>query len=304
MIKKLLCITAIVTIMAIASAPAFAFYVNVVEARVSGGGTNPLFTVNGLAASSGKSTAGPLAGWTGGGLTGTGNFYSSDATPVKSGTWSFTPGTTGYYDVYATWVSVTAAQNMPPTWTINYSGGSSTAAPSQLTGGNAWNLVASGKQFDAGVAKTAVLATPGTGTTGKRASYDSVAWAASEAGAVTNTGPANGATGIVLTGAGNDLTWTAGALDGYFNVWFGTVSGSLTQVGTNLSAGTLTFDPDSLSLAGSTQYFWRVDAGNVDRITPGAEWSFTTVVVPEPSSVLAFATGFIGLFGIIRRKRA
>lgn len=302
MIKRLLCITIIVMVVALASAPAFAFYVNVLSSRAVGGAINsPNFTMSGLATSSGKSTAAPLAGWTGGSLVGTGSYYAGDTTPVKWGDWSFNPTTTGYYDVYGTWSNVTVTQNMPPIWTINYAGGSSTASPTQVTGGNAWNLLASGKTMNAGTGYTAHLATPGTGASGKRASFDSVAWAASAADQANYTGPGNGQVGDVEDFM--ELSWTAGAKTMLFDVYFGTTSGGLTQVGSDLTVDMLAFDLVGTLVADET-YYWRVDSQNIDRVTTGAEWSFTTNPVPEPSSMLAFATGLIGLFGIVRRKKA
>jgi len=300
--KKLLVFAAILSIVALASAPAFAFYVNVVECRVAGGGQNPLYTQSGPAVSSGKSTAAPLAGWTGGTLSGTGNYYAGDTTPVKWGEWAFTPTTTGYYNVYGTWVNVTAAQNMPPTWTVRSADADVTASPSQTSGGNAWNLLATGKKFIAGTTYKTKLATPGTNTAGKRASFDSVAWAASAPTAVTNTAPGNGATDIPLTGAGNDLTWTAGSFNSFFDVFCDVNPTPTTKVGADLAGTVTSFDPDSLPLLSSTTYYWKVVAKNVDRSADGAIWSFKTV--PEPGSMLALGTGLIGLFGFIRRRRA
>jgi hypothetical protein len=266
----------ITALCSLAYASAFAGYVNVVECRVTGGAQNSLFTMNGPAASSGESTAAPLAGWTGGALTVGGSYYAGDSTPVKWGDWAFTPGAGkgGYYDVYATWSAVTAAQNMPPLWTIHNAGADATASPSQVTGGNAWNLLASGLQFNVGTTYKTRLATPG-----------------------------NGVTGIALTGAGNDLSWTAGSKDSFFDVYFGTSSGSLTKVGADLSVTTLSFDPDSLGLLGGTQYFWRVDAKNVDIITPGTEFAFTTLAVPEPSTAVLSLLGGLGLLAWNSRRR-
>ncbi len=117
---------------------------------------------------------------------------------------------------------------------------------------------------------------------------------------VTNTGPANGATGIVLTGAGNELTWTAGQYNSFFDVFCDTNANPTTKVASDITA--LTFDPDGLGLASSTTYFWKVVAKNVDLSATGDIWSFTTV--PEPGSMLALGTGLLGLFGFIRRRKA
>ncbi|HOX57686.1 MAG TPA: PEP-CTERM sorting domain-containing protein [Candidatus Paceibacterota bacterium] len=284
-----------------------AFYVNVLEARATGGAQNtPNFTMNGPAVSTAKSTAAPLAGWTGGVLSGTGTYYAGDTTPIKWGDWSFTPGTGygGYYDVYATWVNVTVAQNMPPIWTVNNAGAAVVVSPAQTSGGNAWNLLGAGLKFNQGTAYSTRLATPGTGTGGKRASFDSVAWAASAPAAVTyNAILPDDATDIALTGAGNDLSWTAGSYNSFFDVWFGTTSGSLTKVAT-LAEGTTSWDPESLApLSLGTQYFWRIDAGNVDRLAGGTEYNFTTLV-PEPSSALLGLLGGLGLMWIARRRTA
>jgi len=298
--KKWVTICAVVCIMMASAAQAY--YVNVVECRLTGGAQNPLYSQNGPAISSGKSTAAPLLGWTGGNLTGTGNYYAGDSTPVKWGEWMFNVPADkgGYYDVYATWVNVTAAQNMPPIWTINSADPAVTASPAQTTGGNAWNLLAAGKKFNAGTGYVARLATPGTGTTGKRASFDSVAWAVSLPGAPTNTGPANGATGIPQTGAGNELAWTAGASSSFFDVYLDINTDPVAKVGSNLT-GT-SFDPDSLSLMPNTTYYWKIVAGNVDRSAGGAVYSFTTL--PEPGAIALLVLGSLGSLALRRRRRA
>lgn len=301
MIEKLLRIAAVAIVLAVASVPAFAYYVKVVESCIPPGELNPLFTFTSLGPITARSSAVALPGWTGGGLNAAtySCYYGSD-TSARWGDWKFTPTTTGYYDVYSTWATNNYAAGVPaPTWTVHSANADVITSLSQTNGGNAWNLLAGAKQFNAGISYKTRLATPGTGQAGKRTYFDAVAWAASRAGAVSGTGPANG--GHMLIGGPTRLSWIAGADTMFFNVWFGTSSGALTKVASNLSVSTLEFDLAGL-LSPSTQYFWRVDAGNVDRITQGTEYSFTAV--PEPSSMLAFAAGFIGLFGFTGRKRA
>ena len=58
---------------------------------------NPLYTQNGPAVTTSKSTAA--------GLSGTGSYYAGDTTPVKYGDWAFTPTIGGYYHVNATWAN-------------------------------------------------------------------------------------------------------------------------------------------------------------------------------------------------------
>jgi hypothetical protein len=86
-------------------------------------------------------------------------------------------------------------------------------------------------------------------------------------------------------------------------VFFGTASGSLTKVGSDLPGTTLSFDPDSLSLQGGTQYFWRVDAKNVEVTITGTESGFTTVAIPEPSTAVLSILGGLGMTAWISRRR-
>lgn len=108
----------------------------------------------------------------------------------------------------------------------------------------------------------------------------------------TNPGPANGSTTV---GINDDLSWTPGANNSFFDVFFDINPTPTTQVVTN---GTLaTFDPGTL-LPNMT-YYWRVDAKNVlGDVTTGDVWSFTTT--PEPTTLV-----FLGLGGLILgRKRS
>lgn len=120
---------------------------------------------------------------------------------------------------------------------------------------------------------------------------------------VTYTGPANGAAGNVIDFLDMGLSWAPGEYNSFYEVWFGETSGSLTRLATVLAD--TSFDLDGLIQPGKT-YYYRVDSGNVDHITYGSEYSFTTNgdnAVPEMSSLASAALGLIGVFGFIRRKK-
>lgn len=266
----------------------------IIEARVTGGAQNPLYTQSGPAITSVKSTAT--------GLTGTGSYYAGESTPSKWGEWAFTPATTGYYTVSATW-GTNSYVGTSPTWTVRSADADVVVAKAQSAGANAWTTLATGKKFVAATQYKTKLATPVTTVTGKRVYFDSVRWVSATPTAVANTGPANVAVDIPLTGALNDLTWTAGSYNSFFDVFFDTNVSPTTKVAADVTA--LTFDPDSLGLQQGTTYYWKVVAKNVDMSAAGAIWSFTTEVVPEPSSLLALGTGLFGLVGFaVRRRRA
>ncbi len=89
-------------------------------------------------------------------------------------------------------------------------------------------------------------------------------------GPATNPGPADDSSGLGTT---TYLTWSAGELTTFHDVYFGTDSTpdagefQVNQTGT-------TFDPGTLDY--STTYYWRVDEINDEGSTAGPVWSFTT----------------------------
>jgi MYXO-CTERM domain-containing protein len=275
-----------------------AAYTNIVESRLSGGAINPLFTNNGFATTSAKSTAGAPPGGTGS-LVGTGCYYAGDTTPAKTGTYKFTPAADkgGYYNVYATWPTNAYASGIPaPTWTVQNAGANVVIALAQTSGGNAWNSLATGVKLNASTLYTTVVATAATGVSNKRTYADSVAWVAATPGAPTNTAPADMAVGIPQTGPGNELSWAAGAYSSFFDVFLDISSTPTTKVGADLT-GT-SFDPDALELLPNQTYYWKVVAKNVDVSTSGAVWSFTTT--PEPATMALLGLGAL----FLRRRRA
>ncbi len=264
----------------------------IIESRVSGGGQNPLYTQNGPAITSAKSTAA--------GLSGTGSYYAGDTTPVKWGQWAFTPATGqgGYYNVFATWANYATPGGCD--WVVNHAGGAYANATLQQTGsnGNAWQKVngSAALLFNAGTAYATRLNTIVAGTSGKRVYFDSIKWESVAPGAPTNTGPGNGATDVELDAM---LTWNAGQYNSFFDVFVeANNSNPSVKVGSNLAAGTTSLDPGDL--LPSTTYYWKVVAKNVDQSASGAVWSFTTT--PDPATLVLMGLG--GLMFIRRRRSA
>jgi hypothetical protein len=264
------------------------------------------------------------------GCTATTSRYSGTGTyfgPSRYAQYTFTPTMTGYYELDLAWIS-TAGQTHTA---VNLYTGAATGGAADIWGnaGGPQGVITSGtmNMYYAGVGAwnpfTTAQLTSGTayhlglyggyktpyagGATPADPSANRVTAGAARFIAATPTigaygGPANGATDIALTGAGNDLSWAAGNYDSFFDVWFGT-AGNLTRVLAGASATTLSFDPDSVGLLGNTQYFWRVDALNVDVTTTGTQFSFTTIAVPEPSTALLSLLGGLGMMGWMSRRR-
>ena len=223
---------------------------------------------------------------------------------LRSGTYANALPTTGYYEAFTSWGTTTSAKTNAHHVVTSAGGATSDYYLNQLASSDYWASLGVHKYNANDAANTKIMLTNDNQSTSGSLYHHSAKYESVTPGAAIYGGPANGATGTVDDFM--ELSWTAGDYTSFFDVYFGTTSGSL-----GLLAGDLT--PDMLacdlvgSLAAGTQYFWRVDAKNVELVTQGAEWSFTTDLVggvPEPGSMLALGSGLIGLFGIMRRKRA
>jgi hypothetical protein len=93
----------------------------------------------------------------------------------------------------------------------------------------------------------------------------------------SNPSPANGATGLPLTG--NTATWTNGAGATQIEVWFGTV-GNLTQVYDGVPIPSLSLAPLE-PLTYNTTYAWQVKGKNDTCTVAGPIWTFTTMQDPN-----------------------
>src|ERR1035437_439148 len=302
-----------------AYAPAFAQYTYIVEGGPGGQHTSS-YTDASFAASSGTDTAA--------GCTATGTRYSGTGTyfgPSRYAQATFTPATSGYYQIDLSWPS-TAGQISTA---VNLYTGAATGGPTDRwgnTGGpvgvitsgtmnmyyaniNTWDTFTTA-QLNAGTAYHVGLyggyktpyaggVTPADGSANRVAIGGFRFMAATPVG-VTYTGLANHATDVPMTGTW--LSWTAGSQDSFCNVWFGTSAGSLTEIGAGLSASTVSLNLDSQNLQGGTQYFWKVDAGNVDVTTAGTVYDFTTVAVPEPSTAVLSLLGGLGTMVWMSRR--
>ena len=313
-----------------AYAPAFAASTFIVESR-STGLNYANYADAGFADSTGNVYTPGTTG-VGSRYSGTGSFFG----PTRYAQYTYTPGTAGYYSIALGWTlsagQISTAVNLytgaatgggADIWgnaggpqgviyatTMNmYNNGTPTSG---TPGTGVWKPVttlqlSSGTTYHLGIYGGYKTPYAG-GVTPADASANRVISGAASFMAATPTigaygGPANGATDIALTGAGNDLSWAAGNYDSSFDVYLDTSATPTTKVGSDLSGTTLSFDPDSLGLAGGTTYYWEVVSKNVDVTTPGAIYSFTTALVPEPSTLALSLLGGLGLAVWNSRRR-
>lgn len=199
-------------------------YAYVTAARNSLGAQNAGFTMNGLTPTSSR-FSGPQSGWassgsgpyigpgiSGFGYTYTGN-YSFFMTDVGDswGEWAFSvpdeADKSGYYDVYyGVRFTVSAAQDVPPIWTISNASGvnfvNSTLTAVQTS--NVWVKVATQLQFNRGQTYTIKCANRDTGIAGKRMNLDMVAFVF-----VKTNSPQNLSALPAPGGLSVDLAWNA-----------------------------------------------------------------------------------------------
>jgi hypothetical protein len=286
-----------------------------------GGQNTGNYTDAGFAASSGTDTAA--------GCTATGTRYSGTGTyfgPSRYAQASYTPSVSGYYEIDLSWPS-TAGETHTAVNLYTGAATGNTAADIWGNTGGPQGVLATGTmnmyyanvstwmpfttyQFSAGTTyKVGIYGgykTPYAGgatpadSSANRVAIGGFRFMAATPLAATYAGPANNATDIALTGT--SLSWTAGTYDSLYNVWFGTSSSSLTEIGSGISASSLSLD--SQNLQGGTEYFWRVDPVNVDVVTTGTVSDFTTAVVPEPSTALVGLLGGLGMIGWMKRRGA
>lgn len=210
--------------------------------------------------------------------------------------------TTGYYEAFTAFGNVNqAVAKTDIKWAVTHAGGTTTVTQDQTNPNNKNNWMSVGTYKFLSTSNAVLKMTAGTVASGSMYNH-SIQFRSATPGAVTNTGPANGATGEAMDFVDLGISWTAGLYNMAYDVWFGEDSNNMTKIMSAFAGTGLGLDPGGIE-AGKT-YFWRVDALNVDNVTQGETWSFTTNPIPEPGSMLALASGLVGLFGIIRRKRA
>ncbi len=293
--KRFLILAMIVLIVAIACAPAFARFAYVAAARDSAGAQAPGFTMAGLAVSSAR-FSGPQSGWAssgagpyvGPGIVGAGYAWTNNACYYMSdtgtlwGQWTFSvpddADKSGYYDVYyGIRYCATAAQDIPPVWTIKNAGADFiNSTQTSSTNSNLWIKIATQLQFNRGTDYTIRCANKGTGTAGKRMNLDMVAFV------FVKTNAPQGLTAVVSgDGTSIDLAWTAPdpAPASYTVQRKAGAAGTWEDLATGITATTYS---DVLPLCGTTWYY-QVKAVDANGIVSGAcDPAFCLRCAPEP----------------------
>ncbi len=298
MTKKLLLVAALLLALSVSASA----WTGVYCARIDGdkGATpvlQPWFTYVGAVANSGAVSTAP------GTPANTNGLYTAanvGAVGLRTLTYSVGLPTAGYYEAFITWATTTNAPTSVKHIVREAGGVTTNYFINQLATKNVWAGLGIHK-FNASDAANTKITVSNEGQTAGSIYVHSVKFESVTPGAV-GYGIANGASLDVADLIDLGLSWTAGQYAMAYDLWFGESAGSMTKLIGNYNGLGFGLDPDAI--AGGKTYFWRVDAINVDKTTQGELRSFSTNAIPEPGSMLALATGFVGLFGIIRRKRS
>ncbi len=285
-------------------------WIGVYGCRVDGdfSGTNPPVAAPGFIVAPAANAAAPSgAASSAPGATNAYGMYISSNVPVvgnRSGTYVVSLPTAGYYNVANTFGNVN--QGVAKTnakWVITNAAGSATVYQDQTQAAdkNKWLSLGTYKFNANDSTNTKVMLTNDNQSTSGSLYLHSVKFETVTPGAV-GYGISNGASLDVADLIDLGLNWTAGQYAMAYDLWFGEDANNMTKLIGNYNGLGFGLDPDSVA-AGKT-YFWRVDSINVDKVGTGELMSFSTNAIPEPGSMLALATGFVGLFGLIRRKRS
>jgi len=308
--KKFLFLAAVILLALAVSVPALAWS-QVYGARVSGDKDATINLASWFTASpTSTAVANSGAKSNAAGATDSWGLYISANTPVvglRSGTYSINLPTTGYYKAYTTWAADTSAKTNAKFVITSAGGATANSFQNQTLAAalkHTWQSLGT-YMFNADdAANTKVMLTNDNQNTSGSLYLHSIKFESAISGQITNTGVADGATGIA-TDVDTVLTWAAGEYTQNYDIWFGVAGGDLNMLNTNVTDTFASLWDLAGPLSAGTTYQWRVDSRNLDNLTAGQVYSFTTAsAVPEPGSLLALGTGLVGLFGLIRRKRA
>jgi len=256
----------------------------IIESEV-GGLHHEWYTEVGLAHSTAKSSAPGVT-------PGIGSRYGS-ITETTNKEASYLPAIpiSGWYQVSVTW-GTSSSGGTSIKHTVTHRDGQYTVTYNQSSSGNLqnkWNVIgtfpfAAGASGACGQLRQYVTATQ----SGRRIMADAAKWVYVGPFKVTKPSPANGSTNVPPTGT--ILSWTPGGTTLSYDVYLGTSTASLTKV-SGAQTGT-SYAPEAL--AGSTTYYWRVDANCLGKTTTGDVWNFTTAALPPAISDLQISNITVG----------
>jgi hypothetical protein len=250
------------------------------------------------------------------GLTGVGSRFASSTSIGGTATWfqyqPTLPQAGAVYTVEITHTPTSAGTTTLSTITTTNATFSSSIADADAaagyqtavfnsSGGNTWELV--GKlALNAGISSTGAIRFDETANN-NRIYADGIRFTLDAPNKITGPVPSDGTnpTGT-QDGPAVDVpvSWTNGTINNFkYDVYLGTTSGALTLVQNDVpfsATPNFTFQ----DLLPNTQYFWRVDAQNVENGTAtGDEYDFTTTAIPEPTSAGLLVLGV----AVLARRR-